>query len=309
MTHRNVINQTSSDNGSPLNQESTGGKNEGSGAHPSGKESFAKMFSSVIKDQRITDKDFRILAFIKSYSSNWRAYQSHIARELGVSASTVARSIKRLDAAGYLTYEVKQTKVGLERRNLQMRHRPTHWNDTRAKPKRSKAHQTKWRINTPGGARHEEDGQSNLTATPIKSDSLGLSDLTHNEESKNTKYEDSETESYDFVTDGALPREVISQLWMAYNSVPEGFVPFDTELAKELFPTEYFRLCDESSQVWAGLQLKPDQRNEYDCDAGVYVRDVKSRMRKLDKGNPFPLRLFVKKTNEGFAVFINSDYL
>lgn len=270
-------------------------------------ESFAKMFSSVIKDKRITDKDFRILAFIKSYSSNWKAYQPHIARELGVSASTVARSINRLDAAGYLTYEMKQTKVGSERRNVRMRHRPSHWDDTRTKPKRPKSHQTEWPKNTPSEAKYEEDGQSNLTAVPIKCDGLGLSDLTYNEEKNKTNYEDSETESHDFVSDGAISRETIRQLWEAYNEVPNGYIQISGDPLVPVYVEEALRLIDESDEVLQGLQLSRGQRNKYDADAEHYRRLVQERRNALAKSSVGRPRMFLRRTVTGFAVFISPE--
>jgi len=87
---------------------------------------YGKLSRAMCKDKRITDADRTLYAFIKSYI-NWRVCQTQIASELGISLSKVKRSINRLDAAGYLKYDIKETQNKQERRNITMLDQPKGW--------------------------------------------------------------------------------------------------------------------------------------------------------------------------------------
>lgn len=80
---------------------------------------YGKLTREMCKDKRITDADRTIYAFIKSHV-NWRVIQTFVASELDISLSKVKRSINRLDAAGYLSYYIKETEAKRERRNIKM---------------------------------------------------------------------------------------------------------------------------------------------------------------------------------------------
>jgi len=93
---------------------------------PEEEERYGKLSRAMCKDQRITDTDRTVYAYIKTYI-NWRVIQTQVATELGKSLSTIKRSINRLDAAGYMAYDIKETDQKRERRSMKMLDKPATW--------------------------------------------------------------------------------------------------------------------------------------------------------------------------------------
>ncbi|TAH10659.1 MAG: helix-turn-helix domain-containing protein [Curvibacter sp.] len=264
------------------------------------KESFAKLYQSVIKDKRITDKDFRILAFIKSYSSKWRAYQTHIARELETSPSTVMRSMNRLDAAGYLTSDIRLKKVGQERRNVRMHHLPSHWNAVipGSKPQKPNAKNTPKK--TAPSSKNASSGPSKVNGSPVKNDVASQSKMTGNEEERNTYKEELTTKSQVFETNGALSQDVIRSLWESYNAVPEEYIQIDPDTLEESDLNLVIRMYEESQDILAGLQLKPGQRTEFEYDAFCYRDTVLANLENR--------RLQMIGSHRFFVEYFGGDY-
>ena len=65
---------------------------------------YHKLPNQIARSDQLTDKAFRILVHILSFSSNWKIRKSYIANFLGCSERTVQRYISELRDKGYITY-------------------------------------------------------------------------------------------------------------------------------------------------------------------------------------------------------------
>jgi DNA-binding Lrp family transcriptional regulator len=272
----------------------------------SSQDSFAKMHQSVIKDKRINDKDFRILAFIKSFTDTWKVHQSHIARELGISSSTVIRSIDRLDAAGYLTYDRKPTVNGSERRNVKMLHKPSHW-DTVQPPKHPPKTTRANPKTTAPPFKSDTQPMSDMKDTPVKDDNPPPSDLTDNEELTQTSYAESATKSHDAEPNGEINSEVISALWMKYNAVPDGYIQIDPMKLNEDDRYLALRMFEDLQDVKAGLRQKHDQTNQHNLDAHYYEKLVREELDGREHGLILPPKIFILMVENAATVFVNAQ--
>ena len=197
---------------------------------------YGKLYRDMCIDKRITDADRTIYAFIKSYV-NWRVVQSFVAKELGISLSTVKRSINRLDAAGYLDYAIRETEHKRERRSMLMKDEPSTWfknepsknepcTDTQVKsePLVAPEEPSVGQICTIGG--------SNMNHTWVKNEPSGRSNLNHYEDrDEDSLYKASPTVDAEPPAQepSAQPRSLAE---LAKDDTPESTVAYKEMLAR-----------------------------------------------------------------------------
>lgn len=257
-------------------------------------EPFGMLYQSVIKDKRLTDTAVRVLAFIKSFPPAWRVNYRFISRELGISQSTVTRSINNLDRAGYLTYDLKEKKVGKERRNIRMRHRPAHWDlDHEAtaplSPTRSRT------ASEPSSLRSDLQRRSEMPDHPVKVDVGGSSKLTSYKEIKKSNFED-------------LNQRCDSEaLWKAFNCPPDGYLQISPDDLTKDESVHVARLCGDLEEVEAGLRLRNGQHTADGVDYRYYADFVVAALKSRSK-NILPPLFAVCKVDGGFIAYINPNY-
>lgn len=279
-------------------------------------EQFAKMYQSVIKDPRINDKDFRILAYIKSFSGNWQARQTHIAKELGISISTVIRSFNRLDDAGYLSYERRETKAGSERRKVKMHHKPKHWEGATTKEPSARSAKRASQVTLPP-ITHDTAGPSKLTDLPGKSDPAPLSNLTSNEELNEEKYyKDRVTESYCAEKAVPIADADVQAIWRRYNTAPEGYIQIDPMNLVAKDANLAVRMLDDMLEARKGLLMAPGQKTVTEMapgqmmtiavDAQYYLQQIRMLIDDRDKGT-FPPKFAWEIHDAGYALYVRPD--
>jgi hypothetical protein len=142
---------------------------------------YGKIYREMCKDKRITHVDRTIYAFIQSHA-NWRVVQSYIASELDIGISTVQRSINRLDSAGYLSYDVKETEQKRERRNMKMLDQPQVRNEPfkneQFKNERCTDEQVKNELHT---VQNWVVDRSKMNGVPFKNERSDRSKMNYNE--------------------------------------------------------------------------------------------------------------------------------
>lgn len=240
-------------------------------------DSFAKMYQSVILDKRLTDRDFRILAFILSHA-NWRTIQTYISENMGISQSTVTRSIRRLDAAGYLTFETKQTQRGPQRRNVRMTHRPSHWESESAGKEFSETKRTAESVLVSDMVKADIATSSKMTIEVVKSDELSRSDLTTYEEKTKISNPVLDTKSGDKEVDETGLSEVSRALWKRFNTPPEGYFPIDPEGLNGEDQDLLAQMLRHARDTLAGLQMKPGTKTEFSTDVVFYTQQVEQEL-------------------------------
>jgi len=78
------------------------------------KDNFTQIPNSIILDTKISDKSFRVLAYLLSKDTGWNVYNKDIQSKLNIKqSSTISKCWKELESAGYITRERVKSKDGL----------------------------------------------------------------------------------------------------------------------------------------------------------------------------------------------------
>lgn len=235
---------------------------------------FGKLYQNVLKDRRLDHVDIRILGFLLSFAPGWRFIQAFVATELGLSLSSVARSVCRLDAAGYLTYDTKVRKSGSVRKNIRVQHQPSHWN-----PIEDAQPPAEVRANSTSKKKQSSVSQaiadvSSLNEVHVRDDIQTVSQMTYNEETTKSSIVDLGTESYDVeaLMSQLLPEDL--SLWSRFNTPPNGYVQI--ELNEEVAPVAdlVVKLYEEALSVLRGLTLKSGEVDKGHLDLEYYRQEA-----------------------------------
>jgi predicted transcriptional regulator len=273
------------------------------GPHMAYKESFARMYQSVIKDKRIIDIDFRVLAYIKSHSDTWRVIQEDVAKALDVSPSTVLRSIDRLEGAGYMTCDRKTTKTGHIRKNVRLSHKPSHWDsieDTSKPNRKVKSIESKMK----GQSRNDDKLRPPpVNTTSVMDDVVSTSSLTHNEELADTSYGQLNTNSYDGQLGSSLVDKDKQALWDAYNNPLPGYEPVGIDDVPKSDIGLVVQMIEDMENTRHGLFGQPGDKDEYGIDDEYHRLSIVDQMKPNSPRLRFPSGYCVCLSGQGAQIF------
>lgn len=273
----------------------------GAKAGGSRSEGFAKVTRSVARDKRLSATDRTILNFLMTYSPNWRLYQPFVVRELELSSSTVARSVKRLDAAGYLTYQKRLRKNGFVRDNIRVLREPTHWEPISLPVKKSGSSGTDKSKTKRSSVNQDTPHMSSSNGVHVTGDTSVTSPVTHNVELSQSSFVDVATKIDDVYT---VIKSVVAEealLWTLYNSPPLGFTKIVNSNVLEANVDLILKMDKQMRDVRDGLHLQLAQKDQHGLDSGYYKKWVLNELRSRNKGRSD--KYFVHILGDGVVVF------
>ncbi len=242
---------------------------------------FGKLYQNVLKDHRLEHVDIRILGFLLSYAPSWRFIQTFVAKELNLSLSTVARSVTRLDAAGYLTFDTKVRKSGVLRKNIRVQHQPSHWNPIEDEQSSTGARGVRKSKKQQASVAQAIQTMSPLNGVHVTDDIPIVSRVTYDVEATESSYEDLDTESYDAEAASECGKALASphekklsrdELWRQVNVPLCNYIEIDPSQIDPADIPLIHKQVEDALSMRQGLKLQDNELGEF-ATTGRYWRD------------------------------------